>query len=129
MPVGFYLSVTISMCGWTSWQPERAHRWESRPPPKHTPPSFPLSFTLTASAENPCLAYSPIPPLTPSWPAAGSVDTNLSFLSLLELYRTEVAEGRVASARIVEALDVIEHISTCLIAGPIHLARSPLGLQ
>ena len=42
--------------------------------------------------------------------AAGLVDTDLSFLSLLELYGTEIAERRMPTPRVVEALDVIEHI-------------------
>ena len=44
------------------------------------------------------------------WAAAGSVDTDLSFLSLLELYGTEIAERRMPARRVVEALDVIEHV-------------------
>ena len=44
------------------------------------------------------------------WAAAGSVDTDLSFLSFLELYGTEIAERRMPARRVVEALDVIEHI-------------------
>ena len=44
------------------------------------------------------------------WAAAGSVDTDLSFSSLLELYRTDVAERRVPARRVVEALDVVEHV-------------------
>ncbi len=44
------------------------------------------------------------------WAAAGSVDTDLSFSSLLKLYRTDVAERRMPARRIVEALDVVEHV-------------------
>ena len=44
------------------------------------------------------------------WAAAGSVDTDLSFLSFLELYGTEIAERRMPARRVVEALDVVEHI-------------------
>jgi len=36
------------------------------------------------------------------------MDTDLSFLSFLELYRTDVAERRVSPRRVVEALDVVE---------------------
>ena len=46
------------------------------------------------------------------WAAAGSVDTDLSFLSFLELYGTDVAKRRMAPGRVVEPLDVIEHIIT-----------------
>ncbi len=42
------------------------------------------------------------------WAAAGIVDTGLSFLSFLELYRTDVAERRVTTRRVVEAFDVVE---------------------
>ena len=45
-----------------------------------------------------------------TWAAAGSVDTDLSFLSSLELYGTEIAERRMPTRRVVEALDVIEHV-------------------
>lgn len=45
-----------------------------------------------------------------SWAAAGLVDTDLSFLSLLERYGTEISERRMPTRRVVEALDVIEHI-------------------
>ena len=44
------------------------------------------------------------------WAAAGSVDTDLSFFSFLELYGTEIAERRMPARRVVEALDVIEYI-------------------
>jgi len=44
------------------------------------------------------------------WAAAGLVDTNLSFLSFLELYRTDLLKRRVPTRRVVEPLDVIEHI-------------------
>ena len=44
------------------------------------------------------------------WAAAGSVDTDLSFLSFLELYGTEIAQRRMPSRRVVEALDVVEYI-------------------
>ena len=45
-----------------------------------------------------------------SWAAAGFDDTDLSFLSFLELYGTEIAERRMPARRVVEALDVVEHI-------------------
>jgi hypothetical protein len=50
------------------------------------------------------------PPTKQDWAAAGSVDTNLSFLSFLELYGTEIAERRMPARRVVEAFDVIEHV-------------------
>lgn len=42
---------------------------------------------------------------TPGWAAAGSVGTDLSFLSVLELYRTDVAQRRTTPPGVVEALD------------------------
>ena len=44
------------------------------------------------------------------WAAAGPVDTDLSFLSFLELYGTEIAERRMPARRVVEAFDVVEHV-------------------
>lgn len=64
-----------------------------------------------------------------NWAAAGFVDTDLSFLSFLELYRTDVAERRVTTRRVVEPLDVIEHISAGLFPGPVHLSSRALSLQ
>lgn len=47
---------------------------------------------------------------TARWAAAGSMDTDLSFLRFLELYRTDVPERRVPARRVVEPLDVVEHV-------------------
>ena len=47
---------------------------------------------------------------TSKWAAAGFVDTDLSFLSVLELYGTDVPERRMTARRVVEALDVVEHV-------------------
>ena len=44
------------------------------------------------------------------WAAAGSVDTNLSFSSRFKLCRADVAQRRVSPSRVVEALDVVEHV-------------------
>jgi len=41
--------------------------------------------------------------------AAGLVDPDLSFLSLLKLYGTEIAERRMPTRLVVEALGVVEH--------------------
>ena len=62
-----------------------------------------------------------------NWAAAGSVDTGLSFLSFLELYRTDVAERRMAPGRVVEPLDVIKYVSTGLLPGPVDLSGCALG--
>ena len=64
-----------------------------------------------------------------SWAAAGSADTDLSFLSFLELYRTDVAERRVTTGWVVEPLDVVEHVGASLFPGPVHLSGRALSLQ
>src|SRR5690606_31387632 len=61
--------------------------------------------------------------------AAGSVDPGLRFLSFLELYRTDVAERRMTTRRVVEPFDVVEHVSTSLLPGSVHLPGRALGLQ
>jgi len=68
-------------------------------------------------------------PIDALWAAAGFVDTGLSFLSFLELYRTDVAERRMTTRPVVEPFDVVEHVSTSLLPGAIHLPGRPLGLQ
>jgi hypothetical protein len=45
----------------------------------------------------------------------------------LELYRADVADGRVASLRVVEEFDVIEHVGTGLITRAVYLAGCALG--
>lgn len=55
------------------------------------------------------------------WSAAGSLDTVLSFLSFLELYRTNVAKRRMAPGRVLKPLDVIEYVSTGLLPDPAYL--------
>ena len=63
------------------------------------------------------------------WPAAGSVDTNLGSLSLLELDRTDVPKRRVSARRVVEPLDVVEHICLDVVPCPVDLARDSLRLH
>jgi hypothetical protein len=70
-----------------------------------------------------------VPRQPADWAAAGSMDTDLSFLSLLELYRTDVSERRVPARRVVEPLDVVEHVCPRLFTRPVHLSRRALGLQ
>ncbi len=60
------------------------------------------------------------------WAAASFVGTDLSFLSFLKLYRTDVAERRVTTRRVVEPLDVVEHIGTGLFPGLVHLSGRAL---
>lgn len=45
-----------------------------------------------------------------AWPAAGCVDTDLSFLSFLELHGTDIPERRMPAYRVVEALEVVERV-------------------
>ena len=67
---------------------------------------------------------------TPAWPVAGSVDTGLGLhSSVLERHGAYVAQLRVASPRIVEALDVVEHVGTGGITGAVDLAGRPFGLH
>lgn len=58
------------------------------------------------------------------WAAAGSIDTDLSFLSLLELYGTDIPERRVPTSRVIEPLDVIEHISPRLFPAAVRPGRT-----
>lgn len=61
-----------------------------------------------------------------AWAAASSVDTDLSFLSFFELYRTDVAQRRMTPPGVVEALDVVEHIRPGLLAIAIELPGNAL---
>src|ERR1700728_707449 len=64
------------------------------------------------------------------WPAPGLDDTCLSYSGLsLELHGADVADCRVPAFGIVEALDVIEHVSLGILPGSIGFARCALGLQ
>jgi 4-oxalocrotonate tautomerase len=64
------------------------------------------------------------------WPVPVSPDTNLSFSSrVLELHRTHVADRRVSTNRIVEPLDVIEHVRLPLIPRVVLLSVHALRLQ
>lgn len=64
------------------------------------------------------------------WPAANFVVGRLSSHSGgLELHGTEVAEFRMPSARVVEALNAVEHVGTRFVAGAVDFAGCALGLQ
>lgn len=53
--------------------------------------------------------------LSPSvWAAGGSVDTNLSFLSLSERYGTDVAQRRMPTRWVIEAPYVVKHVGARL---------------
>jgi len=64
------------------------------------------------------------------WPAPGFADTRSSYNRLpFEVHRAEIAQRRVAAGRIVEALDVVEHLGLGMIARAVGFAGDPLGLQ
>ncbi len=63
------------------------------------------------------------------WAAAYFLDTDLSSLSLLELYGADVPDGRMPSGWVVKAFDVVEHVSPYLVSASVDLACHPLGLQ
>jgi hypothetical protein len=84
-------------------------------------------FSLSARLRE--RVMSRLPASAADWAAAGSIDTDLSFLSFLELYRTDVAERRMPARRVVEPLDVVEHIGPRLLSRPVHLPGRALGLQ
>ena len=46
-----------------------------------------------------------------------------------EFHRADIANGRVAPGRVVEAFDIIEHISPGLVSCPVDLAGNPLGFE
>jgi hypothetical protein len=57
------------------------------------------------------------------WPAPGLDDTQVSKSSLpLELHRAQISDRRVPAFGIVEALDVVEYISSRLVSGPVRFA-------
>lgn len=60
---------------------------------------------------------------TAIWPGPGSADTQLSYPYLrLEGSRTDAAERRVASARIVDKLNIVEHVAPLVDARPVDFA-------
>lgn len=65
-----------------------------------------------------------------SWAAASLVGINLSISNFLELDRADVAQRRMATDRIVDPLDVIEHVGQglCQLPGSVNL-RSDLLLR
>src|SRR5580700_2828864 len=64
------------------------------------------------------------------WPAPGSVDGILSSSRLhLELHGAPVADCRMSAFSIVEAFDVVEHVSLGFVTCPIRFACRAFGLQ
>ena len=56
--------------------------------------------------------------------------TKLAYPSfLLEVHGAEIPQGRVTARRIVEALDIVEHIGPCLIPRPVGFSRDAFGFQ
>lgn len=49
------------------------------------------------------------------------MDTDLSFLSFLEVYRTYVPKRQMSACEVVEPLDVVEHVSPGLLSGAVDL--------
>ena len=45
----------------------------------------------------------------------------------LEFHRADIANGRVAPGRVVEAFDIIEHVGPGLVSCLVDLAGNPLG--
>jgi hypothetical protein len=105
-----YLQVTIgeAICHKKSIPPTR--RWPSVIGAKASPESWPrktehgLEWTGRA--------------------VAGSMDTDQSFLSLLEPYRADLTERRVSARRVVEALD---HAAWAALAMPAQSSRVRCG--
>ena len=84
----------------------------------------------TSKAPFPSSAYAAAHSDPAGWPAAGSVDTVLSLHRLfLEGHWAEIAQLRMTSLRVVEALDVVEHIGAGVAASAVDLAGGPLGLE
>src|SRR5262249_3967421 len=65
------------------------------------------------------------------WPAPGLDDTQLNKSGLLlELHRAQIADRRVPSFGIVEALDVVEYIRTAVgQRSGFHIGRSPSQIR
>ena len=58
------------------------------------------------------------------------MDTKLAYPSfLLEVYGAEIPQGRVPARRIIEALDIIEHVGPCLIPRSICLSRDAFRFE
>ena len=47
----------------------------------------------------------------------------------LEIHRADIANGRVAPGRVVEAFDIVEHICPSLVSCPVDLAGDALGFE
>jgi hypothetical protein len=58
------------------------------------------------------------------------MDTKLAYPSfLLEVHGAEIPQGRVPTRRLVEVLDVIEHIGPCLVPRPVGFSRDTFSFQ
>ncbi len=58
------------------------------------------------------------------WPAAGFSDTRVKLIPpWFQTVRAEIAQCRVATPWVVEALDVIEHVRPGIISCPINLSK------
>ena len=64
------------------------------------------------------------------WPAAGLVDTELSYSYLaFKVHGAEISQCRVSAPRILEALDVVKHIGLGIVAGMVDLSGCPFGFE
>ncbi len=64
------------------------------------------------------------------WPAAGFVVMWVSWRSAgFEFYQAEAAQFRGSFARVVEALDLVEHFRAGVVSGLVDLSCSPFGFQ
>ena len=83
-----------------------------------------LSGSLTTDARN---TSNSATPRSAQWTAPSLADTDLSDPGpALELHRAQITDRRVPS-RIVEALDVVEHIGLRLVSAPVRLGRRSHG--
>ena len=96
--------------------------------------AFILALTKVSEVEAPNVIDTPLGMMSgyvkrSVWPAPGLVDTRLSESRLhFELYGAQISDRRVPAFRIIEAFDVVEHVSLGLIARAIRFARRALGL-
>lgn len=97
--------------------------------PRASPIQRPEWASASLRAIDSAFQTSGMGPERPVWAAAGFVDTDLSLLSLFELYGTDVAERRMSARRLVEALDVVEHVGASVLPAAVHLPSRLLGLH
>ena len=70
-----------------------------------------------------------IKPNTSGWASPNFTDTSLSTLQIFELYRAEVADGRMSAFWVVKPFNVIEDIDAQFVAGTIPPPAKALCFQ